>query len=189
MKYTQIWTPANQTPNSIKKSPFWESNISSAHQEIPCTSQNTKVYQGVHKGPPLVPIISQVKLVHTLQTQSHKIPLFPLGFLIKTHTRIFLLCHDCHFIILQLITLLIYDKDYKSWSYPLGNLLPSPLTSSLLDASIPLSTLLPHTGNLCSFPSVWAPMGSTSTQNLETSNNLELSIRIQFCKDHQMTSH
>ena len=68
MKYTQIWTPADQTPNSTKKSSFWEPNISSANQEIPYTLQNIKVHQRVHKGPPLV-LISQVKPVHTLQTQ------------------------------------------------------------------------------------------------------------------------
>jgi hypothetical protein len=53
-------------PNSREQSPSWIANSHSASQEILCLSWNHKVDYRVHNSLPLVPVLSLMKLVHTL---------------------------------------------------------------------------------------------------------------------------
>ena len=49
---------------STVHSPSWEPNSSSANEEIPLISWNSKVYCRVHNSPSIVPVLSQTNQVH-----------------------------------------------------------------------------------------------------------------------------
>jgi hypothetical protein len=59
-----------------------------------------------------------------------------------------------HLILLDLITRIIFDDEYRSLSFSLCSLLHSPVASSLLGPKILLSTLFSNTLSLCSSLSV-----------------------------------
>lgn len=50
--------------NSTEQSSFWEVNCFSASQDILRTLYSMKVRYLIHKSPPLIPILSQIKPVH-----------------------------------------------------------------------------------------------------------------------------
>ena len=48
----------------MEQSPSWETNISSASQEIPRILRNRKVHCHIHNSPSPVPILSQINTVY-----------------------------------------------------------------------------------------------------------------------------
>jgi hypothetical protein len=124
----------------------------SSSQGIPRQLWNQKFRSCVHKIPPLVTILSQMNTVHNfpcyfsiLILSSHlclRLPssLFPSGFPNNNFYAcpMSLIRATCpvHLILLNLITLIIFDEAYGLWS-----LLQSPATSFLLGPNFPLSVL------------------------------------------------
>jgi len=151
--------------NELHKAESLRSYSHPASQEIPYLLWNLKVYYHVHNSLPLVPILSQMKPVHALPSYLRSIlilfsnlcpglpnGLFPSGFPTKIlyafHTSpLGTTCHT-HFILLDLITLIIFSEECKLWSSPLFSFLQIPFTSFLLGPNILLSTMSSNTLNL-----------------------------------------
>jgi len=122
----------------------------------------------VHKIPPLVHILRQMNPVHTFPTHFpnmhsniifHLCPGLPNGlFLSGFPTKIlytFLISpmratHLAPHILLDFITLIIYNERYNLWRSSLCSLLQPPITSSLLGRNILISTLFSNIINPCS---------------------------------------
>ena len=143
-------------------SPSWEANRFSASQEIPYILWNPKVHYYIHK----YPVLSQLDQSmpphptswrYILILSSHLLlglpsGLFPSGFPTKTLytpllSPIRATC-SAHLILLDMITGTIVGEEYESLSSSLCSFLHSPLTSSLLDTNILLSTLFSNTLSL-----------------------------------------
>jgi hypothetical protein len=156
----------------MEHSPSWETNRSSASQEIPCTLWNLKVHCHVHKHLSPVRIPNQSNPVDACPSHFFKINftsifpsmpnlpscLFISGLPTKTLyapllSQIRAVC-STHLIILDLITWMIFGEQYRAYGCSLCSLLHSPVTLSLLDQSIFLSTLLLNILSLYSYPIV-----------------------------------
>ena len=161
-----MWSYYSLFPYSIysmEQSCSWEPNRSSVSQEIPCILWKPKVHCRIYKCPPPVPIPGHINAVHAspswrsiLILLSHlrlglSSGLFPSGLTTKNlHATLLypirVIC-PAHLILLDSITQIILSDEYRSQSYSLCSLIHSPVTSSLLDPNIFLSTLfsyVPH---------------------------------------------
>jgi len=66
-------TSTNQLASSMDRSPSWEAKSHSAIQDIPHLLWNLKVHYCIHNSLPLVPIQSQINLIHTFPLYFPKI--------------------------------------------------------------------------------------------------------------------
>jgi hypothetical protein len=119
----------------MEASPSWEAVNCAATQELPSILYNPMVHYGVHKSPPLVSVLSQIKSIHTVPYYLCKIHfnivqsstswspsgLSPCGFSTGTlyafiFSPIRAICHN-HLILLYLTILIILGEKYPKRYY------------------------------------------------------------------------
>jgi hypothetical protein len=151
--------------NSMEQSlSSWAANtaiMQSANQEILRFLWNLKDYYLVRKGPPSVPILSQMNPIHNpkpcfpkvhfnvilLSTPRSSEFSFPFrlsnqNFARISHLHMLATC-PTHLILLDLIILMICREEYKLWSFSLCNFL-QPRVTSLKSKCSPHNPVLKH---------------------------------------------
>jgi hypothetical protein len=156
------WNAIINESNYMEQSTFWYANRFSVNQEIPHILWNLKFYYGFHNSRHLsllwarliqsMPLSNFSKIYFNIVLPSirgFQIGLFHWSFLIKTlyATRLSPIRSTClaHLILLYSIIRRTLGEEYRSLSSSLCSLLHSPVTSSLLDPNILLSTLFSNT--------------------------------------------
>jgi hypothetical protein len=95
------------------------------------------------------PIFYRTERLITMVTKAHQLSLSGVKLIQST---LFSPVHDTcpsHLILLHLSTLTTSGGQYKSCSYSVCNFLPPPVTSSLINPSLSVSTLFSNTLSLC----------------------------------------
>ena len=119
------WEPQTSLTNSMEQSPFWE-----ATQEIPRVLCNPKVHYRIYKSPPPVPILSHINPVHASPSLFliiiFNIILLPtirsskssLSFGFPHQNPVCMspirATWPAHLILLDLITWMIFDEEYRA---------------------------------------------------------------------------
>jgi hypothetical protein len=142
-----VYFSSDRLTNSMEQSLSWEADSHLASEEIPCHLWNFEVHYCVHKSLPLDPVLSHVNPVHAwtpffIICFNIVFPLpwslngfFPSGFQTKILYAFltFPMHVTCptHLILLELITFIIFDEEYKLQRSSLCSYLHSSVTSSL----------------------------------------------------------
>ena len=147
----------------MEQCPSWVANPFSASQEIPRTIWNPKVHCRIHKFSSPLPIQSQINTVHSTSWRSvlilyaHLSLDLPSGLFLLRFPRQNLACTSplpihatcpAHFILLDLVTRIIFSEDYWSLCSSICSFLHPPVISSLLGPSSLLSTPIFNTHSL-----------------------------------------